>query len=322
MVNERVRAVTLLLLFCAIGLSTRTSHAGDWPTAAAADRDGRAAFSRGDYEQAVAAFARAYELDPDPRLAANLGEAHRRLGHCREALRFFNVYLESAAPSPARADIARRVDDLEKQCPAGEPATPGSSPKPKAPPPAQSVEAPAPVEPRVARWRFGLDAGLSLGRWGDARSTSPSVRAVVGRTWRRDSVELEVGGGLLWSTFGYASLAVAPEPYERRAQMIEVLAEARGRWHAASWIAIRLDLGVGVAWYSGFDAWNELSPDGAAASAGASPAVRGALGLEVPLGASAWDLCLTAFGLSWHPVASTPSDSIALQTSLGVGYRF
>ena len=48
---------------------------------------------------AIEAFQRAYDLRQLPRLLLNIGQAHRKLGHAREALESYRLYLR-AEPSP------------------------------------------------------------------------------------------------------------------------------------------------------------------------------------------------------------------------------
>lgn len=306
----------------------------DWPSAKEADAAGREAFAAGDYERAVRAFSRAYALDPDPRLAANLAEAHRRLGHCEAALEHFEIYLAAAAAGPARARIEARATELRAECPppVAEPSpSPGSTPRmtpPAAPPPApasaepQAVKTPAPPPPSPTRWRLALDAGASFGRWSAARSTSPAVRLAAGPTWRWGNLELGAGLGVQWSTFGYASRADAPAPYEERAQALEAIAEVQGRWHLAAWLAGRLEIGAGVAWYSGFEPWNEIADSGAAAEGGATLAVRSALGADLPLGAG-FEFRLNPIGVSWHRnKTSSAANALNFTVSAGLARAF
>lgn len=47
------------------------------------------------YERAITKFLAAYKLNPLPRLLQSLGQAHRKLGHAREAIDYFDLYLRT-----------------------------------------------------------------------------------------------------------------------------------------------------------------------------------------------------------------------------------
>lgn len=68
---------------------------------------GQAAYERGDYEDAVAAWEAGYALDPRPLLQYNLGQAYERLGELPKAVGAFEAYLEHASPSDPNQQRAR-----------------------------------------------------------------------------------------------------------------------------------------------------------------------------------------------------------------------
>lgn len=66
---------------------------------------------------ALAAWRRAYEIRPDPRLACNIGKAEMEHGSAREAATYLATCLRLAPPSPPPGDklkLARYADDLKK----------------------------------------------------------------------------------------------------------------------------------------------------------------------------------------------------------------
>ena len=68
---------------------------------------GQAAYERGDYEEAAAAWEAGYELDPRPLLQYNLGQAYERLGELPKAVAAFELYLEHASPEDPNQQRAR-----------------------------------------------------------------------------------------------------------------------------------------------------------------------------------------------------------------------
>lgn len=68
---------------------------------------GQAAYERGDYEDSVEAWEAGYELDPQPLLQYNLGQAYERLGELPKAVGAFETYLENADPSDPNQQRAR-----------------------------------------------------------------------------------------------------------------------------------------------------------------------------------------------------------------------
>lgn len=138
----------LLLLFAA-----RPAAAAPIDDAKKAFAEGKAAFERGDYEAALAAYQRANTILPAPNLYYNIGATYERLGRYQEAALAFDKYFEMAgAPQTdeekqfqeklhARADADRHRVDL-----AHPPTTQQQHqqqqqvpPPPPAPPPGQPV---------------------------------------------------------------------------------------------------------------------------------------------------------------------------------------
>lgn len=113
------RALPVLLLLLPL-----TAHAAPIDDAKKAFAEGKAAFERGDYEQALQAYQRANMILPAPNLYYNIGATYERLGRYQEAALAFDKYFEMAgAPSNdeerdfqeklrARADADRKRPNL------------------------------------------------------------------------------------------------------------------------------------------------------------------------------------------------------------------
>ncbi len=76
---------------------------------------GRAAYARGEYEGALAAFQEAYELSERPELLYNIGQTADRLRRDREALEAFDGYLAALPDAPNRAEVDARARVLREQ---------------------------------------------------------------------------------------------------------------------------------------------------------------------------------------------------------------
>lgn len=85
---------------------------------------GERLFAEGRYEQAVAEFRKAYELEARPEFLLQIGRSYERIGHSDKARYFFQRYL-STAPSdaPARPEVEALMASAPPP-PATEPTAP------------------------------------------------------------------------------------------------------------------------------------------------------------------------------------------------------
>jgi tetratricopeptide (TPR) repeat protein len=125
------RALPVLAVLVAL-----PAHAAPIDDAKKAFAEGKAAFERGDYEVALAAYQRANTILPAPNLYYNIGATYERLGRYQEAALAFDKYFELAG-TPAsdedkdfqaklrtRADADRKRQDLPPTPAAPQPAAP------------------------------------------------------------------------------------------------------------------------------------------------------------------------------------------------------
>ncbi len=75
---------------------------------------GRIAFSDGRFEDALGSFQRSYELSGRPRLLFNIGASLDRLKRDREALDYFENYLEKVPDADNRREVEGRVRVLQE----------------------------------------------------------------------------------------------------------------------------------------------------------------------------------------------------------------
>jgi hypothetical protein len=110
--------------------------------------DGVRAYASGRYDEAAAAFERAYALSPRPLIVFNVGQARRKMGDFDRALVAYRTYLATGKDEPAatlaeaRGYVAQ-IEDYLHQSQAPTPTTTPPTPTTPTPPP-DSNQAPPP----------------------------------------------------------------------------------------------------------------------------------------------------------------------------------
>ena len=94
-------------------------------------------YNLAEYEGALREFKEAYRAVEDPAFLFNIAQCHRKLGHNQDAITFYRNYLRRAPQTANRAEVERRIAELER--------APAAPPPPGNTPPA----AEAPVAPLV-----------------------------------------------------------------------------------------------------------------------------------------------------------------------------
>jgi tetratricopeptide (TPR) repeat protein len=74
---------------------------------------GHRLYQRGQYQEAVIEFRRAYELRDLPRFLYEIAESYRQLGATDQALFYYDRYLAGAPDAPDRDEVEDRVIELE-----------------------------------------------------------------------------------------------------------------------------------------------------------------------------------------------------------------
>lgn len=138
-------------------------------------------YKTGRFAEAIESFEQAYKLKQIPAILYNLGQAHRKLGHGQDALRYFHLYEQTNPDLSAeeRTTLKLQIDGANALVKALDPRQTATEP---APPPAASVEPPEPppaplcpvapaappvicpkvVEPPPFRLRRGFYVGVGL----------------------------------------------------------------------------------------------------------------------------------------------------------------
>jgi tetratricopeptide (TPR) repeat protein len=115
-------------------------------------------YNLADYDSAIAAFKRAYELSatPDPVLLFNIARAYGQKGDCKQAVTMYRSFLREAGKHPNRRDAETAIERCARQDPSSAPAPePGATPAASSlvPPPTAAPEpggAPAATAPAAA----------------------------------------------------------------------------------------------------------------------------------------------------------------------------
>jgi tetratricopeptide (TPR) repeat protein len=123
--------------------------------AKAAFVDGERSFELGKFEDAIAAYERAFGLDPQPAFVFNIALAHRRqyeldgkLEHLLRARELYRNYLRLDPESPRRAGVEKILADLTARIDQAGSARPAAPPPPAGAPPPLDVRVPAPPPER------------------------------------------------------------------------------------------------------------------------------------------------------------------------------
>ncbi len=106
-------------------------------------KEGDKLYAEGDYEGAVRAFEKSYELSQQPALQYNLANAYERLGRYDDGVKALQAY-EPHAPGDERDVVKRRIKKLQERA---EQQRLEKKDAPAASPPSESTPASAPAAP-------------------------------------------------------------------------------------------------------------------------------------------------------------------------------
>lgn len=71
-------------------------------------------FDLAEYEGALREFKEAYRAVEDPAFLFNIAQCHRKLAHTQDAITFYKNYLRRAPHAANRAEVERRIAELER----------------------------------------------------------------------------------------------------------------------------------------------------------------------------------------------------------------
>ena len=76
------------------------------------EKAGKKAYVKGNYDDALIAFERAYEIDPQPKHLYNIARCHEQQGNLAKAADFYERYLRDAPEAEDREEVETRAELL------------------------------------------------------------------------------------------------------------------------------------------------------------------------------------------------------------------
>ena len=103
------------------------------------------AYDLGKYQEAIDEYQKVYEIDGDPVMLYNIGQAYRLNDQAQESIHFYRRYLQRSPEARNREDVERKITSLEKLIEERRKAAAAvTPPPPKKEPPPPKVEPPPP----------------------------------------------------------------------------------------------------------------------------------------------------------------------------------
>lgn len=184
---------SILIVAAALGFAGQAgaeeARAGDAVARARELSDaGLAQFRQGDYDGALDAFGRSYEIAPEPALLFNIAQAYRKKGDCKGALDYYQRFRGAVDVQTAnRARVSVHIERMQA-CLRGAEATLGEpldTARPAAPPGPATEAAPAsPAAPEFELPRQSPIVALS----------PPVVESPSGRRFRLAGITVGAAG--------------------------------------------------------------------------------------------------------------------------------
>ena len=207
----RGAAFATLVLWLASGTTALAESA-----ARAQFRSGQEAYNVGQFQEALAAYTKAYQLKPLSEILFNIAQCHRHLGQFERSAFFYKRYLALSPHRPKNAALVEQLlaevnQKLEEQRRAAEQAAaaaatpPADAPEPKAPPSAllarESATAPgvaAAVEGAAASAPAQLEESRSAltRRWWFWAGVAVVAGSAAGTTWLLTRSQMPPSGSL------------------------------------------------------------------------------------------------------------------------------
>lgn len=170
------RAMRILLAILTLALAAGVSRQGLAQPRAKATAEGHyqkgmKAYTLGKFADAIEEFEKAYELRQEPIFLYNIAQSHRQNNSPQRAIFFYRRYLEAEPEAKNRADIEKRIKDMENQLNAkpenlggGTTPAPVPAPLPVPAPQPDVASAPQPTSPVVVHQPLQPGTAASPGR--------------------------------------------------------------------------------------------------------------------------------------------------------------
>jgi hypothetical protein len=334
MPTVRARA-SLVALMLALTLLVGTAHADDAQQARDLFTQGNTFFDLGQFDKAIDAWQRGYQLKNDAGFLYNIAQAYRVMENAEKAIFFYKRYLANYPPKAHnRTEVEQKIEALQKQLQQQDQAkqipppgplgpgnpVPGANPTPAdaTSPPPSSPTGPASA-PGAAATATGEVAAASTGPSGETYAAPRRVdlAAAVGfDTWASGvqgtadpSFALTLAGGYIFGAptstvrfrlgalFGYTFLQETNSKDSFASFLIDPTVEFR----LAQRVRLDVDLGIGVLSIGGLNANSALL-------ANSMVTVKGTQALsEVRIGAGVqYQLTPMLSVFAWPAIANSP----------------
>lgn len=293
-------------------------------------------YNVGHYEQAIEGFAAAYELVGEPSLLYNIAQAHRKLGHSEEAIRFYRRFLDADPQSRNREAVEQRIAELTETLraeppPPAPPAAPAAQP---AAPPAAEVRSPeaatvirAPEAPPgrarvfvggLAAWPFFARTQSTAPAWREGGMGGVSLGASLGRSLA-PAWAWEAGLAASWIAVPYNEQRIGGQS----ANSAWWGAEARFgvRRQLGPWVSIAPGIGAGAQLWTGL---GEDNPFAGSPGRAVLPSLSARIEAEA-VSPSGWGLFLTpsaAVAFARGDVAKTMDRIVRIELLAGALHAF
>jgi hypothetical protein len=300
-----VKFLLICVLAGAVALAATPARAAEPDQKAARPHyeKGATEYNLGHFADAISEFEKAYELDPAPVLLFNIAQAHRQGGNNERAAFFYRRYLEQAPNAANRAEVEKRIKDLEEAIrqqndlkrrpptevahndhdlptaqqvdaaspPTTTPTTTAAQPTGAAAAtagsgPVSTVTGQAP-ESEDHRFRLTLSAGPAFPKFSGKTLDQPtllSVRAGAGYTFDVAPLQaIDLGLSLAYAPIQYRTTDTNTS---ETAGFWGLMVGGTYRYRVIPELDIKGELGAGVVWWTGLGSANPFTVGGAGAS--------------------------------------------------------
>ncbi len=300
-------------------------------------KEGEGAYNVQDFDKAIDAFKKGYELEPDDSKKAaylyNVGQAYRQKKDCANARFFYKRYLalkDNDTKKPLKPEKRREIETwiTELEACAASQAVADRPPDPKTPigPVIKTddenkvgVQVPEPRGPMLSM-RLGGGAAKVLA--GDLElPVRVSAGMVAGYPLELgEQLTLELGGGFAYTRLSFEQPATMMKD---SASTTALYANAAARLTVAPRIGLRGDVGAGVRWLAGVSR-TPFTNDRATTGALPMFLAHVSVAVEVALTSNLFAVLVPA-ALSYSPPPAGLRDDIksiiAIDVMIGIGYR-
>ena len=113
--RARLVAPMLAVVLLATGVAPRGAHADDAQQARELFTQGNTFFDLGQFDKAIDAWQKGYQLKNDPGFLYNIAQAYRVTEDTQKAIFFYRRYLSNAPKAHNRAEVEQKIEALQKQ---------------------------------------------------------------------------------------------------------------------------------------------------------------------------------------------------------------